>query len=364
MQRYSFLGDRINDDRFKKVEWLKEDTRTKERTQKWTKERKVRMSNKGEMSSNQKYKRFYLLSLLVVLFASAYPIYMGFEALNSFLQYGVISSTDYPKYIIPYTPMCLAIVLVTIIFPALYKYFKNYSLLVGSVVGIILFLIGEVCFEQIQVEAYTMSMPVDSWQLGLCMATPEVLESIGEPIFADQNPTYKVHFYLIAISIIVSVIGLLYGFTKQIKEEDDSRKVPLIAQTICVILFIGLCILACITAFFRNGTLYISPLSAFLTGLFFVVFGMNLGVYISCLLYGKKKWLSVFVPAIIAILTTYAMYVGELYLMDGYLFIFGEGKFFEPLGNIPFSCCDLLIILFTGVFTGGFAYWLNRRKVK
>ena len=131
-------------------------------------------------------------------------------------------------------------------------------------------------------------------------------------------------------------------------------------QTVSVIIFIALCILACFTAFFRNGTLYISPLSAFLTGLFFIVFGVTFGIYFAGYLFGRKKPLSVGIPAIIAILTTLVMYVGELMLMDGALFIFGKGFFFEPLFKSPaFSLCDITIILLSGFITAGLTCFLN-----
>ena len=64
-----------------------------------------------------KYRRFYLCSLLIIIAASIYPIYMGGKIILLYLENGVIPVEDYPKYIIPYTPMCIALIAVTAVDP-------------------------------------------------------------------------------------------------------------------------------------------------------------------------------------------------------------------------------------------------------
>jgi len=332
--------------------------------------------------SEKIYRKFYLCSLLIIVAASIYPIYMGGKVVLLCLENGVIPVKDYPKYIIPYTPMCMALIVVTAVYPLLYRRLCGKALPAASLLGVILFLIGERAFEQIPVLEGYQQVPLESWQLSLCIATPEVLQSIGKPIYAEQNPAFKVHFYLIVMVIILTVTGLLHGYTHMIRENDTAKKRPLLVQTVCVVLFIGFCILACFTAFFRNGTIYISPLSSVLTGSFFVLFGVTAGVYVATLMYapsekvvgdklpeeivagsgrvsGKGKW-RVWLPAVIAMFTTTIMYVGELVLMGGELFRFGQGFFFGRLGVIPFSLCDIGIILAAGGVTWGIAKWLNR----
>jgi len=316
---------------------------------------------KGFGGKRMKNKVFYFL-LAILILLSAYPIYMGITVFWQYFVNGSVAAEDYPRYIIPYTPMSLAIIFSAALLPAVYKFSKRFSLVLGSCIGIGLFLVGELFFEQIKVVEGLTALPLDSWQYSLCVATPEVLRSIGEPIYASNNPAYKVHFYLIAIVIILSVINILHGFLRIHKEGSYQKKKPLIVQTVCIAGFIGLCILACFTAFYRNGTLYISPLSAFLTGLFFVVFGVTFGMYFAGHFYRKGKLLSVWVPAIIAVFTTMAMYIGELVLMDGHLFIFGRGIFFEPLGTVPFSLCDILIVLISGIITASLSFLLNQYK--
>ncbi len=297
------------------------------------------------------YKNFYLLSLLALVLASVYPLYMGVVTLGSYLQNGSIDVADYPKYIIPYTPISIALIASVALLPLIFKLFKRYTLPIVSVLGIILFFASEFGFEQIKVLEGYVAMPLESWQLSLCMATPEVLRSIGEPIYAANNPAYKLHFYLIAIVIIHAVLNVIYGFSKMIREQDFSKKRPLIAQAVSVALFIALCILACFTAFYRNGTLNISPLSALLMAGFFTVFGITVGIYCGSIFYGKSKLLARILPALIASLTTLIMYFSELELMDGVLFKYGKGFFFETIEVIPFSLADIVIILVSGVIT-------------
>lgn len=310
-----------------------------------------------------KYGTFYIVSLIFLVVLSVYPIKMGIIVLLQYFQNGSVAAEEYPKYIIPYTPMCMAGIVSAALLPVMDKFFKRLALIIDSCIGVGLFFAGELYFEKIKVvEGYT-TLPLDSWQYSLCIATPEVLQSIGEPIYAESNPAFKLHFYLIAIVIILSVLSVLYGFMRMFKEGLYQKKKSLVVQTISVTIFIGLCILACFTAFYRNGTLYISPLSAFLTGLFFVVFGVTFGTYFASHLFGKNKLLSVSIPIIIAMLTTAVMYIGELVLMGGHLFVFGNGPFFEPLGTFPFSVCDILIVFISGIITATLSLLLNRHKI-
>lgn len=323
------------------------------------------MNRQTEQAPSKSYRCFYIGSLLLLAILSAYPIYMGFSVLfgSQYRQAGFIYREDYPKYIIPYTPMCIAILLAAALLPVFRRFAKRIALLLDSLLGIGIFLVLEWFFERIQVVDFLTpgeGLPVSSWQYSLCIATPQVLQSIGEAAYADRNPAYKMHFYMIAIVIILCVLGILYGYMRMFKEGCREKKRPLLLQTVCVSVFVGMCILACFTAFFREGVINLSPLSAFLTGSFFLLFGITFGAYFAGFLYGKRPLLSVTVPALCAAVTTICMYIGELILMGGELFIFGKGWFFHPLGKIPFSLCDLLIIAAAGALTGLIAKALNK----
>jgi hypothetical protein len=276
---------------------------------------------------------------------------MGIATLISFLQYGSVVSQDYRKYIIPYTPISAALIITVLLMPMIMKLLRRFALLAASCFASFLFLISEIGLEQIKVVESRIALPLESWQYSLCVMTPQVLKSIGEPIYAQYNPGYKIHFYLISVIIILAVINVIYGFSKMLLTSDYSRKRPLIAQTVSVILFIGLCIYACFTAFYRTGRIDISSLSAGLMTAFFIVFGVTAGIYIGSIFYSGRKALSVMLPSLIASLTTFVMYLGELILMGGRLFIYGDGFLFQPLGLIPFSAADIAIILLSGLIT-------------
>jgi hypothetical protein len=294
-----------------------------------------------------KYRDFYLGSLGAVVFLSVYPIYMGVATLGSYWQNGYILAADYPKYIIPYTPICLSLIISVALLPLFFKFCRQYTQAVVSLWGIGLFLIFESGLEQIKVLEGAVEMPLESWQLSLCIATPEVLRSLGEPLYAANNPAFKIHFYLIAMLIILAVLNVISGFSKMLRNQDFSKKRPLVAQAVTVAIFIILCLIACFTAFYRNGTINISPLSALLMTVFFITFGLTAGIYVGTVFYGKSNLWAKILPALTASLTTFLMYIGELVLMDGILFKYGGGFFFKPLIG-PFAAADLVIILASG----------------
>lgn len=308
------------------------------------------------------YKKFYFLSSIIIILLCTYPLYMGLYTLHSYLQDGSIVSSDYKKYIIPYTPISISLILVTLLFPVIIRLFKRFALLIASLLGSLLFLLTEVGFEQIKVVESQKSLPLESWQYSLCVATPQVLQSIGEPIYADNNPGFKVHFYIISLLIILSVLYVIYGYSKMLLTSDHTKKHLLTAQTVSIVLFISLCIYACFTAFYRTGNIYISPLSAVLMTLFFIVFGVTAGIYMGSVLYPRKFILSILLPAITASLATLVMYIGELILMGGELFIYGKGPLFRPIGAIPFSASDLMIIAASGLITYLTLFFISKHK--
>lgn len=306
------------------------------------------------------YKKFYFISLGALILTCAYPIYMGIVTIVSYANKGFIDVGNYPKYVIPYTPICIALIISLALLPAAFKLCKKYTLLATSALATTLFFIAESCFEQIEVRSINLIMQLQGWQLSLCMVTPEVQRFIGKPIYAQNNPAFKLHFYIIAIVIILAVINVIYGFSKMLREKIYDKKQPLIAQAVTTGIFIGLCIFACFTAFYRTGAINISPISAILMSIFFIVFGITVGVYVGSLFYGKKKLLSVAISAIIAAITTIVMYIGELILMGGILFKFGKGFLFEPMFTTPFAVIDFIIVLLSGIITYWILHFLNK----
>lgn len=89
----------------------------------------------------------------------------------------------------------------------------------------------------------------------------------------------------------------------------------------------------------KNGKFYIAPLA----------------VLIAASAY------PVYMPSIIAAATTAAMYCGELILMDGALFRFGRGIFFDPISPLPFAPADILVTLIPGAVTLIITKLLNKQ---
>jgi hypothetical protein len=303
----------------------------------------------------------------IILLGSVYPIYMGVKVLSTFIRDGQIDVSEYPKYIIPYTPVCVAVILAAALVPFAVKYLKRFSLPVLSLLGTGVFLLCEILFEQITVFDGTKTGDIANWQAFMCYISPEAIRAanpmtIGEELAARYSPVFKLHFYLIAILIVLAVIGIVHGFYRMCQSGQFDKRRPLIIQTISATSYIGLCIFACFTAFYRTGDIHISALSSWLMSVFFIIFGVTAGSYAGGLLFGKKPLFSRWIPAIIAGLTTIAMYIGELVLMGGILFKFGEGFFFEPLGVFPLALIDLFVIALSGCITYLILFLIRKRE--
>jgi len=280
---------------------------------------------------------------------------MGTIVLWAYIQNGGIDATNYPTYVIPYTPISIAVIVCTALLPLVYKWCKKYTLPVLSALGAALFLVTQTVFEQIPVFADVIpvspSTNVVTWQMLLCVMTWEIENVIWDPVHLSYNPAFKIHFYAIALLAVLAVIGVIYGFYKMAATKNIARKKPLIAQLIAVAVYIGLCILASFTSFFRTGDINLSPTSAFLMTAFFTVFGVTAGTYAGTWLYGKRKLFSVIIPSVIAMLVTIIMYIGEMVMMDQGFFLRGHGLLFNAIGDLPLSVFDIITIVISGIIT-------------
>ncbi|MBO5238572.1 MAG: hypothetical protein J6B50_07345 [Lachnospiraceae bacterium] len=84
---------------------------------------------------NNLFSKYYLFSCIGVLLASYYPLSMGVSVITDMLANGTVFKENYPKYIIPYTPICLAIFVGVLIMPLCIKLFKQFALIGGSVLA-------------------------------------------------------------------------------------------------------------------------------------------------------------------------------------------------------------------------------------
>ena len=312
------------------------------------------------MKSKQ-FNRYYLLSCLGVLIASYYPLSMGVRVVTDMLVSGTVMKENYPKYIIPYTPISIAIVVGVLLMPLFIKFFKRFAFAGGAAVATGIFFGSEFLFEQkVVVSTAETVTKLEDWQMFMCYVPPEgwgetittyKTQTAVDILMGDYNPAFKLHFYIISVVLIVTVLNCLYGFGQMIKSGDKKRCKSLILQSVCSLVFLGLCILACFTAFWRDGSIQVSPLSASLMTDFFVLLGVTTGVFIGSFLLGKRRAVSIWLSAISASVMTLLMYIAEMFLLNGHLYSFGSGFMFEGLPGIVFAPIDLLVILLSGCIT-------------
>ena len=327
---------------------------------------------------NKAFNRYYLLSCLGVLIASYYPLSMGVRVIADMLVNGTVMKENYPKYIIPYTPISVAIIAGVLLMPLFIKVFKRFAFAGGAAVATGVFFGAELLFEQkVVVSTAETVTRLEDWQMYMCYVPPEgwgetvttyKTQTTVDILMGDYSPAFKLHFYIISIVLVITILNCLYGFGQMIKNGDKKRCKSLILQSVCSLLFLGLCILACFTAFWRDGSIQVSPLSASLMSIFFILLGVTVGVFLGSFLLEKQRFVSIWISAISASVTTFLMYIAEMFLLNGHLYSFGSGLFFDGLPGIVFAPIDLLVILLSGCITALLFMLLNcgqdGRKVK
>lgn len=105
-----------------------------------------------------------------------------------------------------------------------------------------------------------------------------------------------------------------------------------------------------------------SSLSATLMAVFFILLGVTVGIYAGSFLLGKKAGISVVVPAVLSSLMTLIMYVGEMILLNGNLYRFGNGFFFEEISPLVLAPVDIIVIIISGCVTALIFRLLNGKN--
>lgn len=318
---------------------------------------------------NKTFRKYYLFSLLGVLLASCYPIYMGISVIVDMIRYGTVYAENYPKYIIPYTPIALALLVCVALIPVALKYFKKYALLFETVISTVLFFVFEFILERAVTVTRTVTgifSTLEDWQMFMCYVPPNSFEERTwtevDVLMGEYSPAFKLHFYIISIVLIISILNCFYGFAKMIHTGDKSRRKSLVIQSVASGAFLGMCIWACFTAFYRNGDIQVSALSAVLMSVFFVLFGVTVGIYIESFTLNKKPLLSVWLPSVSAAVVTLVMYIGEMILLSGHLYRFGDGFFFAVIPGIVLAPVDIVVILGSGVMTAIIASFVRNKN--
>ena len=310
---------------------------------------------------NKAFNRYYLFSCLGVLIASYYPLSMGVRVITDMLVEGTVMKENYPKYIIPYTPISIAVIAGTLLMPLFIKAFRRFAFAGGAAAATGIFFGSELLLEQkVVVSTAETVTKLEDWQMYMCYISPEEwgetvttykTQTAVDILMGDYSPGFKLHFYIISVVLIITILNCLYGFGQMIRSGDKKRRKSLILQSACSLAFLGLCVLACFTAFWRDGSIQVSPLSASLMTVFFVLLGVTVGVFLGSFLLGKRKLVSVWIPAIVSSGMTLLMYIAEMFLLNGHLYCFGSGFLFESFPGIILAPIDLLVILLSGGLT-------------
>lgn len=321
---------------------------------------------------NKQFDRYYLLSCIGVLIASYYPLSMGIQVVTDMIVNGTVLKENYPKYIIPYTPISIAVIVGVFLMPLFIRLFKRFALVGGTSIATGVFFALELLLEQkVVVSTAETVTKLEDWQMFMCYIPPEgwgetvttyKTQTAVDILMGDYNPAFKLHFYIISVVLIITILNCLYGFGQIVKTGEKNRLKSLILQAVCALTFLGLCILACFTAFWRDGSIQVSPLSAVLMTVYFVLLGITVGAYVGSFLLKKSRFVSVWIPAIVASVMTLFMYIGEMILLNGHLYSFGTGFIFSSIPGIVLAPIDLLIIVASGCVTALIFTLLNGRK--
>lgn len=306
--------------------------------------------------------RYYLFSVLGVLIASYYPLSMGVRVIYDMIVHGAVLKENYPKYIIPYTPMCIAIITGVLLMPLCFKLLKRFALVCGASAATGVFFGLEMLFEEkVVVSTPETVAKLEDWQMFMCYTgTTYKKQTAVDILMGDYNPAFKFHFYIISVVLIITILNCLYGFGHMVATGEKKRRSSLILQSACTLTFLGLCILACFTAFWRDGSIRVSALSAILMSVFFMLLGVTAGVFVGSFLLAKRKIVSVCIPSIAASIMTILMYIGEMILLNGHLYSLGAGFMFNSIPGIVLAPMDLLIIVASGGITALIFSLLNR----
>lgn len=324
--------------------------------------------------TDKTYKRFYLISLSVLLLLSVYPLVNGVRIAWLNIVNGAVKPEQYAKYIVPYTAICVAVILFSAFQPLLFK-MKRLALPAGLLASYAVFFTVEYFVERIRIHTTGMTLvnvsslsveelkdvplsdTIDIWQAALCVISPStrsqsvIYASRDYYYYVLANDSYKIHYYFISLIMISMVCMLVFGIGKMIRSGDRSESRPLALQGISVALLISLCIFANTTAFFRKAQAIQTPVASILTCLFFVALGASIGVYTGSFLNKKGKLLGTGLPVFLSAAAVIIMYIGEAAMMSGNLYRFGKGWFFNGLPKISLAPVDILVILLSGAAT-------------
>ena len=145
---------------------------------------------------NKKYRNYWLISVAAVLAASFYPLYMGVRVVCDMIADGTVMKENYPKYIIPYTPVALALILGVLLMPLFIKAFKRFALVAGGTLSIGAFFGFEMLLENKvvvmaseTVETVQTVVKLEDWQMYMCYIPPQSTTTVTEYVTEYKTKT-------------------------------------------------------------------------------------------------------------------------------------------------------------------------------
>jgi len=163
---------------------------------------------------NKSFRAYYVFSLVGVFLASCYPIYMGLSVTVDMIRFGTVYAENYPKYIIPYTPIASSLLAGVALMPVAIRYFKKYAQLFGTAVSTVLFFAAEFLLERTVTVTRTATgvfSTLEDWQMYMCYVPPNSFEertwTAVDVLMGEYSPAFKLHFYVISAVLIISVLN-------------------------------------------------------------------------------------------------------------------------------------------------------------
>ena len=138
----------------------------------------MQAEERSNFMKNKRLNFYYIFCIIGVFIASFYPLFMGIRVITDMIIDGVVAKENYPKYIIPYTPISIAIILGVVLMPLCFKLFKKLALLFSALISTGVFFSLEFLFEKkILVSANETITELENWQMVSCFFSPEMWET-------------------------------------------------------------------------------------------------------------------------------------------------------------------------------------------
>ena len=332
--------------------------------------------------NSDRNRNFYFLSIAALAVLSAYPLINGVRMVYLHSANGALEPEQYAKYVVPYAAICVALLLFAALLPVFMK-LKRFAFPAGLISAYGVFFAAERFFETMQIHVTGMTLidasapaadaaiaaaTADIWQASLCAVSPVILgqsltyASRDKFFYVTGNTAYKIHYYLISLVLITMVGGLLYGIAKMLRDNDMSQKKPVFLRGVSAAALLALCVFANTTAFFRQAAPVQTPPASILTCLFFVILGMAAGVYTGSYLLKKRRRFGIGIPVSVSLFSVILMYIGEIAMMNGNLYRFGTGWFFDGLSGIVLAPVDTAVVLLSGALTWLILFAARKRE--